>query len=139
MLKLVLGFTAVLVILSVTHTTLSLDTPSLVAPPPIAKKNPKVTEINGTLTNEQGVPITEYTVLAFSTDPSFWQVQSRHIATARPDQTGNRSGRRLPQQVLKNLVGDVLLAQRQHAVQDRQGIPHRPIPQPRDAENRIHG
>src|SRR3954469_2982530 len=47
MLKLVLGFTAVLVILSVTHTTLSLDTPSLVAPPPIAKKVPKVTEING--------------------------------------------------------------------------------------------
>ncbi|MGB7220575.1 MAG: carboxypeptidase regulatory-like domain-containing protein [Vicinamibacterales bacterium] len=56
----------------------------------------KVNEINGTITNEQGAPITEYTVLAFSTDPSYWQVQSRHIATARPDQTGKFRIRGLP-------------------------------------------
>ena len=53
-------------------------------------------EINGTLTNDQGVPITEYTVLAFSTDSTFWQPQSRHIATARPDQTGHFRIRGLP-------------------------------------------
>jgi len=48
----------------------------------------KTNEINGTLTDEHGTPVTEYTVLAFCTEPSFWQAQSRHIATARPDQTG---------------------------------------------------
>ena len=56
----------------------------------------KVNEINGTITNDQGVPVTEYTVLAFSTDPSYWQAQSRHIATARPDQTGTFRMRGLP-------------------------------------------
>ena len=50
MLKLVLRLSALLVILNVTHTTLSLeaaDVPSVVGPPPIAKKIPKVTEVNG--------------------------------------------------------------------------------------------
>ena len=56
----------------------------------------KTNEINGTLTNEPGAPVTEYTVLAFSTDPSFWRTQSRHIATARPDQTGKFRIRGLP-------------------------------------------
>ena len=56
----------------------------------------KTTEINGTLTGDQGAPVTEYTVLAFSTDSTFWQPQSRHIATARPDQTGQFRIRGLP-------------------------------------------
>jgi len=56
----------------------------------------RTSEINGTLTTDQGAPVTEYTVLAFSTDPGFWQPQSRHIATARPDQTGNFKIRGLP-------------------------------------------
>jgi hypothetical protein len=56
----------------------------------------KTTEITGTLTRTNGTPITEYTVLAFSTDPSLWQAQSRHIATARPDQTGKYRIRGLP-------------------------------------------
>jgi len=56
----------------------------------------KTTEIDGTLTQTNGTPVTEYTVLAFSTDPSFWQPQSRHIATARPDQTGKYRIRGLP-------------------------------------------
>ena len=47
-----------------------------------------VSEINGTLTDDQSRPVTEYTVLAFSTDSTFWRPQSRHIATTRPDQTG---------------------------------------------------
>jgi len=45
-------------------------------------------EINGTVTNEQGTPVPDYTVLAFTTDSSLWRPQSRQIATARPDQTG---------------------------------------------------
>jgi hypothetical protein len=35
-------------------------------------------------------------VLAFSTDPSLWRPQSRQIATARPDQTGQYRIRTLP-------------------------------------------
>ena len=50
MLKHVLRLAAILVILSVTLTTFSLeaaDAPSAVPAPPIAKKDPKVTDING--------------------------------------------------------------------------------------------
>lgn len=47
-----------------------------------------VSEINGTLTTAQGTAVTELTVIAFSTETAFWRPQSRHIATARPDQTG---------------------------------------------------
>jgi hypothetical protein len=56
----------------------------------------KVSEINGTVTDDQNVPVTEYTVLAFSTEPSLWRFQSRHIMTARPDQTGTFKIRGLP-------------------------------------------
>ena len=56
----------------------------------------KTTEVSGTLARTNGTPVTEYTVLAFSTDPAFWQPQSRHIATARPDQTGKYRIRGLP-------------------------------------------
>ena len=55
-----------------------------------------VSEINGTLTTGQGVPVTDYTVLAFPTDSSLWNAQSRHIATARPDQNGKFRIRNLP-------------------------------------------
>jgi hypothetical protein len=63
----------------------------------------KTNEINGTVANDQGTPATEYTILAFSTDSEFWQPQSRHIATARPDQTGHFQIRGLP-------AGDYYLA-----------------------------
>jgi len=56
----------------------------------------RITELNGTLTTTQGAPATEYTVLAFSTDRAFWQPQSRHIMTARPDQNGKFRIRGLP-------------------------------------------
>jgi hypothetical protein len=56
----------------------------------------KLSEINGTITNQQGTPIADYTVLAFSTDPSLWRAQSRQIMTARPDQTGQYKIRGLP-------------------------------------------
>jgi hypothetical protein len=55
-----------------------------------------INEINGTITSDQGTPVTEYTVLAFSTDSMFWRPLSRHIATARPDQTVSFRIRGLP-------------------------------------------
>lgn len=56
----------------------------------------KQTEINGTVTDGRGQPITDYTVLAFASDPIFWRPLSRQIATARPDQTGKFQIRGLP-------------------------------------------
>jgi hypothetical protein len=43
-----------------------------------------------------GVPMPDYTVLAFPTDPSLWRPQARQIATTRPDQTGKYRLRGLP-------------------------------------------
>jgi hypothetical protein len=56
----------------------------------------KQSEINGTLTTENGTPVPEFTVLAFPSDASLWRPQSRHIMTARPDQTGKYRIRGLP-------------------------------------------
>ena len=56
----------------------------------------KVNEINGTVADVQANPVTEYTVLAFSTNSSVWRPNSRQIATARPDQTGMFKIRNLP-------------------------------------------
>jgi protocatechuate 3,4-dioxygenase beta subunit len=56
----------------------------------------KQSEINGTLTTENGTPVPEYTVLAFPADPALWRAQSRQISTARPDQTGKYRIRGLP-------------------------------------------
>jgi hypothetical protein len=56
----------------------------------------QLSEINGTITTDQGVPMPEYTVLAFTIDSSLWRPQSRQIMTARPDQTGKFRIRGLP-------------------------------------------
>jgi hypothetical protein len=56
----------------------------------------RLTEIDGSVTDDQNVPVTEFTVLAFSTDASLWRAQSRQIMTARPDQTGMFKIRGLP-------------------------------------------
>jgi hypothetical protein len=56
----------------------------------------RLTEINGAVTDTQGAPATEFTVLAFSTDASLWRPQSRQIMTTRPDQTGMFKLRGLP-------------------------------------------
>lgn len=56
----------------------------------------KLSEITGTVTDNQGNPVPDFTVLAFSTDPSLWRAQSRQIMTARPDQTGKYRIRGLP-------------------------------------------
>jgi Carboxypeptidase regulatory-like domain len=56
----------------------------------------KVNEISGTVADDRGTPASEYTVLAFSTNSSYWRPLSRQIATARPDQTGKYRIRTLP-------------------------------------------
>jgi hypothetical protein len=56
----------------------------------------RISEISGTVTDQQGTPITDFTVLAFPTSHALWHPQSRHIMTARPDQTGRFQLRGLP-------------------------------------------
>jgi carboxypeptidase family protein len=56
----------------------------------------KLTQVSGTVTNEQSMPVTDFTVLAFPTDPSLWRPLARQIMTARPDQTGKYQIRGLP-------------------------------------------
>ncbi len=48
----------------------------------------KITEIDGTVSDSQGTPATDYTVLAFPDDQTLWRAQSRQIMTTRPDQNG---------------------------------------------------
>ena len=54
------------------------------------------TEVNGILSDTQGRPLTEYTILAFPTDSTLWRPQARQITTARPDQNGRFQIRGLP-------------------------------------------
>jgi hypothetical protein len=56
----------------------------------------KLSEVSGTVTDDRGQPITEFTVLAFPTDNTLWRAQARQIMTARPDQTGQYQIRGLP-------------------------------------------
>jgi hypothetical protein len=56
----------------------------------------KLSQITGTVTSDQGLAVTDYTVLAFPTDDRLWRPQSRHIMTARPDQNGKYQIRGLP-------------------------------------------
>jgi hypothetical protein len=56
----------------------------------------KLNEISGTITDTNGTPIPDYTVLVFPTDASLWRPQARQIMTARPDQTGKYRIRGLP-------------------------------------------
>lgn len=56
----------------------------------------KLTEINGTVTDQSGTPMPEFTVLAFPEDSTLWRPQSRQIMTTRPDQNGKYQLRGLP-------------------------------------------
>ncbi len=56
----------------------------------------RLTELNGTIRDARGTPVTDYTVLAFSENPTYWRPLSRHITTVRPDQTGRYQMRGLP-------------------------------------------
>jgi hypothetical protein len=56
----------------------------------------RLTEVNGTIADDRGTPITDYTLLAFPEDQQLWRAQSRHIMTTRPDQNGKYQMRGLP-------------------------------------------
>lgn len=56
----------------------------------------RMTEINGTIADNRGVPLTDYTLLAFPVDESLWRPMSRYIITTRPDQNGKFQLRGLP-------------------------------------------
>jgi protocatechuate 3,4-dioxygenase beta subunit len=56
----------------------------------------QTSEVNGTVVDQQGRPLTEYTVLAFPTDSALWRPQARQIMTTRPDQNGKYQLRGLP-------------------------------------------
>jgi protocatechuate 3,4-dioxygenase beta subunit len=56
----------------------------------------KITQIQGTVADTKGDPVTDFTVLAFAQDESLWRPQSREIMTARPDQNGQYQIRGLP-------------------------------------------
>lgn len=56
----------------------------------------KLTQINGTVTDQSGTPMPEFTVLAFPEDSTLWRPQSRQIMTARPDQNGKYQLQGLP-------------------------------------------
>jgi protocatechuate 3,4-dioxygenase beta subunit len=56
----------------------------------------RLSEISGTVSDDRGAPVADYTILAFSTDPSYWRPLSRHIMTTRPDQNGRYTLRGLP-------------------------------------------
>lgn len=56
----------------------------------------RLSEVSGTLTDERGTPVNDYTILAFPTDSTLWRPQARQIMTGRPDQTGTYQLRGLP-------------------------------------------
>ena len=63
----------------------------------------QITELAGLVHDEGGDAVTEFTVIAFSTDERLWQPQSRHIMASRPDQNAQYRMRGLP-------PGDYLLS-----------------------------
>jgi|TARA_B100000315_G_scaffold229811_2_gene239697 hypothetical protein len=56
----------------------------------------QVSELSGLVSDSVGRPVSELTVLAFSTDPELWRSQSRQVAVGRPDQNGHYQVRGLP-------------------------------------------
>ena len=63
----------------------------------------QITELTGMVHDDRGDALTEFTVIAFSTDDALWQPQSRHIQASRPDQNAHYRIRGLP-------PGDYLLS-----------------------------
>jgi len=56
----------------------------------------KFTEIEGTLTDSAGKPVTEYSVVAVTEETRFWTPGSRRVALMRPAPDGRYSIRNLP-------------------------------------------
>lgn len=54
------------------------------------------TELSGTLQTPSGVPTSNYFIIVFSTDKTFWAPLSRRIVMARPASTGKYLVRNLP-------------------------------------------
>ena len=54
------------------------------------------TTLNGTVQDDRGEPLADYTVVAFSSDASKWGYLTRFVRTARPDQDGKFTIRALP-------------------------------------------
>ncbi|MGE0704759.1 MAG: collagen binding domain-containing protein [Vicinamibacterales bacterium] len=52
--------------------------------------------ISGQVADQSSNPLSDYTVLAFPANDEHWHAQSRHIMTARPDQTGRYQLNGLP-------------------------------------------
>jgi hypothetical protein len=55
-----------------------------------------VTEINGSVMDDQSKPVSDYTVVAFPEDSNRWKEKSRFMAQVRPDQSGRFTVRALP-------------------------------------------
>ena len=56
----------------------------------------KVTTVTGQLTDDKGAPVTDGTVIVFSSDSAKWAEDSRFVRSARPDQQGQYQIRGLP-------------------------------------------
>ena len=63
----------------------------------------QIAELTGTVQDDTGDALTDFTVIAFPSDERLWQPRSRHILTSRPDQNAQYRLRGLP-------PGDYLLA-----------------------------
>src|SRR5262249_49694237 len=58
---------------------------------------PRSTEISGTVTQGDGTPIKDYTLVVFSDDPQKWSIPStRWVNGTRPNQSGQYQLRNLP-------------------------------------------
>ncbi len=60
-------------------------------------------EVTGLVRDEDGKPVSDYTLVFFSADPLFWQANSRRVTTSRPGTDGRYQMRGMP-------PGDYLLA-----------------------------
>ena len=56
----------------------------------------RVSDLTGTVQDSKAKPITDYVVVAFSTDPSKWGYQTRYVRAIRPNQDGRFSAKALP-------------------------------------------
>jgi hypothetical protein len=56
----------------------------------------QVTTVSGTVSNDKGESLKEYSLVVFPDDSSKWTPLSRYLATARPDQNGQFKIEKLP-------------------------------------------
>ena len=56
----------------------------------------RATTVSGTVQDDRGAPVADYTVVAFSTNPARWGYQTRFVRSARPDRDGKFTIRGLP-------------------------------------------